>query len=55
MPIPGFLKVKEESVYYSGEGEFLLFVPEVYFDRTGAVMEGNIVELIGICIYSVNN
>ena len=55
MPIPGFLKVKEESVYYSGEGEFLLFVPEVYFDRKVAVIEGNFVELIGICNYSVNN
>ena len=53
MAQPSFLKKKEDSVYYSGEGEFLLFVPEVYFDRKIAVIEGEFVELIGICNYAV--
>lgn len=53
MPIPGFIKKKEDTVYYSGPGEFLMFVPEVYFDRKCAVIEGEFVELLGICNYSI--
>lgn len=53
MAQPSFVKKKEDSVYYSGEGEFLLFVPEVYFDRKIAVIEGEFVELIGICNYAI--
>ena len=44
MAIPGFLKVKGETVFFGGEGEFLLFIPEVYFDRTVAVINGEYVE-----------
>lgn len=54
MALPGYLKVKDESVYYVGDGEFLLFVPEVYFDRKVAVIEGVYTEVIGILNYSVN-
>lgn len=54
MAIPAFLKVKEESVYYAGENEFLLFVPEFYFDSNIAVIEGVFVELMGVLNYSVN-
>ena len=55
MPIPAYIKKKEDTVYYSGSGEFLLFVPEVYFDRKCAVVEGEFVELIGICNYAVTD
>ena len=54
MPVPAYIKKKEDTVYYSGQGEFLLFVPEVYFDRKCAVIEGEFIELIGICNYTVN-
>lgn len=54
MALPSYLKVKDESVYYVGEGEFLLFIPEVFFDRKVAVIEGVHVEVIGILNYSVN-
>ena len=55
MPIPAFIKVKEESVYYAGENEFLLFVPELYFIRRSlAVIEGEFVELMGVLNYAVN-
>lgn len=53
MPVPGFVKVKGESVYFSGDGEFLLFVPEVYFDRKVAIIEGEFVELLGILDYAI--
>ena len=54
MAIPAFLKKKEDTVYYSGKGEFLLFVPEVFFERKCAVVEGEFVELLGICNYAIN-
>lgn len=53
--IPSFLKVKDDSVYYSGENEFLLFVPELYFDhRNLAVIEGVYIELMGVLNYAYN-
>ena len=53
MAIPGFLKVKGETVFFGGEGEFLLFIPEVYFDRTVAVINGEYVETLGILNYAI--
>lgn len=53
MAIPGFLKVKGETVFYDGNGEFLLFIPEVYFDRTVAIVNGEYVETLGILDYSI--
>jgi hypothetical protein len=53
MALPAYLKVKDESVYYSGTGEFLLFVPELYFNKRGiATTEGVYIELLGILNYS---
>ena len=55
MAIPAFLRVKEESVYYAGENEFLLFVPELFFNRRNlAVIEGSYIELMGVLNYAVN-
>lgn len=53
MAIPGFLRVKDDSVYYSGDGEFLLFVPESFFERKVAVISGEYVELLGTLDYSI--
>lgn len=54
MALPSFIRVKDDSVYYNGENEFLLFVPESYFDRRIAVIEGVYVEMLGIANYAVN-
>lgn len=53
MAIPSFLKVKDESVYYSGKGELIIFVPELFFDRGIATIDGEFIELIGILNYAV--
>lgn len=53
MSIPAFLKQKGESLYYNGEGEFIFFVPEEYFDINIAVIEGEFVRIIGILDYSI--
>lgn len=53
MANPAFVTVKNEAVYYNGQGEFILFVPELFFDRGLAVMEGEFIELIGIINYAI--
>ena len=53
MPAPDFVREKDESVYFVGEGEFLLFIPEIFFERSIAVTEGEFIETLGICNYSV--
>lgn len=53
MEVPAFLKVKDESVYYNGKGEILLFIPEAYFDKKCAVIEGEYVSVIGILDYAI--
>lgn len=53
MALPGFIKVKGESVYYSGDKEFLLFIPEIYFDRKCAVVEGEYVQVLGVLNYAL--
>ena len=44
MPVPEYIKTKDEYVYYAGDGEFLLFIPEIYFERAIAVIEGEFIE-----------
>lgn len=53
MAIPGFLKVKNDSVFFAGEGEFLLFIPEVYFDRQVAFVNGEYIETLGVLNYAI--
>lgn len=53
MPNPGFIKIKGESVFYSGDGEFLLFIPEIYFEREIAIISGEFVETLGILDYAI--
>lgn len=51
--IPNFIKQKDETLYYIGEGEFIFFVPEEYFEKRCAIVEGEYVELIGILNYTI--
>lgn len=53
MALPSYLKVQDESVYYTGDGQFVLIVPDSYFDKNIAVIEGVYIELIGILNQSV--
>lgn len=53
MALPSYLRVEDESVYYSGNGEFLLFVPDSYFTKKIAVIEGEYIELLGILNQSI--
>ena len=51
--IPSFLRLKDKSLYYNGPGEFVFIVPEIYFERNHAIIEGEYVNLIGILNYAI--
>lgn len=51
--VPAYITKKNDSVYYTGKGEFLLYIPEKYFDMTFAVANGEYIDTMGILLYSV--
>lgn len=51
--VPAYVTEKNRSVYYTGKGEFLLYIPEKYFDRDFAVANGEFINTMGILLYSV--
>ena len=52
--VPPFLKRDGESlVFKNTEGEFIFFVPEVYFSRKDAVELGEFVNVFGILDYTI--
>lgn len=57
MKIPAFLKQKDNSLLYSGDGEFLFYLPEAYFAdvKKNPIAEiiGQYVSTIGICDWAL--
>lgn len=51
--MPGFLKRDGKSILFNGEGEFVFYVPEKFFDTKNAVIIGEYVKLIGILDYAI--
>lgn len=51
--VPTFLKRDGDALLFDGEGEFVFYVPEVYFDRGDAQIKGEYVNLLGILDYSI--
>lgn len=51
--IPGFLKRDGDSLLFNGEGEFIFYCPESYFDTKNAFLIGEYVNIIGILDYTV--
>ena len=54
MPLPNGIIKKDESVYWAGKGEFLLFVPDFYFDMKLAVITGEFVSVLGVLNYAIS-
>ena len=50
-----FIKKKGDTLFYSGEGEFVFIVPEMYFEpsRKCAIIEGEYVNLFGTIDYTI--
>ena len=53
--IPKFLRRDGDSLLFDQEGEFVFYVPEIYFDagRKDAVINGEYVNLLGILDYAI--
>jgi len=48
-----FLKQQENIIRFKGEGEFVFIVPEMYFDRKCAIVEGEYINLLGTIDYTI--
>lgn len=51
--IPSWLRLKDSALYFNGEGEFVFFIPEIFFERDHAIFEGDIVYTIGMLNYTI--
>lgn len=53
--VPKFLRRDGDSLLFNQEGEFVFYVPEIYFDagRKDAVINGEYVNLLGILDYAI--
>lgn len=55
MAVPSFLKQDGDALLFNQEGQFVFYVPEIYFDRGDAEIKGEYVNLIGILDYTIYN
>lgn len=51
--IPKFLKRQDDSLLFAGDGEFIFYVPEIYFDRKVAIVVGEYINIIGVLDYAI--
>ena len=51
--LPNYLKKEKDSILFNIDGEFVFYVPEVYFESKYAVIEGEYVSILGILRYEV--
>lgn len=51
--VPPFLRRDGDALLFNDEGELIFYVPETYFDRGDAIIEGEYVNLMGIFDYAV--
>lgn len=53
--VPKFLKRDGDSLLFNEDGQFVFYVPELYFDRGDAQIKGEYVNLLGILDYTIFN
>lgn len=51
--LPKWMKLKDDALYYVGDGEFVFYVPESFFEHNHAIQEGDVVYLIGILNWAI--
>lgn len=51
--VPGFLRKEGDTLLFNQEGELIFYIPETYFDRGDAIIEGEYVNLIGVFDYAI--
>lgn len=50
--IPKFLKKEGNSLLFKDEGELVFYIPEYYFEREFAIMDGEYISLLGLFNYA---
>lgn len=53
--VPKFLKRDGDSLLFNENGQFVFYVPEIYFDRGDAQIKGEYINLLGILDYTIFN
>lgn len=53
--VPSFLKRDGDALLFNQDGQFVFYVPELYFDRGDAQIKGEYVNLLGILDYTIFN
>ena len=53
--VPHFLKRDGDALLFNQDGQFVFYVPEVYFDRGDAIIKGEYINLLGILDYTIYN
>lgn len=51
--VPSFLKRDGNALLFNEDGQFVFYVPELFFDREDAQIKGEYVNLIGILDYTI--
>lgn len=51
--VPSFLRKEGDALIFNEDGEFIFYVPEIYFDRGDAIVTGEYVNIVGIMDYAV--
>lgn len=52
--LPDFISMKGDSAIYSGDGEFIFYVPEKFFDLNVAFYAGEYINVLGVMNYSIS-
>lgn len=53
--VPKFLRRDGDALLFNQDGQFVFYVPELYFDRGDAQIKGEYINLIGIMDYTIYN
>lgn len=53
--VPSFLKREGDSLLFNQDGQFVFYVPEIYFERKDAEIKGEYINLLGILDYEIYN
>lgn len=53
MTIPSFLKKDNNSLLFKDNGTLVFYIPEMYFERDFAIMDGEYIHLIGLFSYAI--
>lgn len=51
--LASWMKLKDDALYYIGKGTFIFLVPESFFTHHHAIIEGDVVHVIGVLNWAI--